>query len=138
MQSSEFLYCRFDRLPVFSARFLSSCRRVLMTHIGFVAVPVIMPAFAAAHMCTQAASRPWFRLSRIIRLPLPYAQKLIARAGATPVRVGPRPLKSARHPSVRGIAYKSWKVSRTWSKAPWCNDSAECAGTVCAFRICDW
>ena len=29
-----------------------SCRRVLTTHIGFVAEPVTMPAMAAAHRCT--------------------------------------------------------------------------------------
>lgn len=69
--------------------------------MGLVAVPVIMPAFAAATRCTQVFSSPWLKLFAMICLPLPYAKKLMERAGITPTSVGPRPLKRARGDSSR-------------------------------------
>ena len=47
IQSQLFLYCRAATSPCFAALFLSSCSRVLTSQIGFVAVPVAMPAVTA-------------------------------------------------------------------------------------------
>ena len=72
--------------------------------MGLVAVPVIIPAFAAANKCTQVASFPLLRFLAMICFPLPYAKKFIERAGTTPTRVGPSPLKRARGDSSRYIS----------------------------------
>ena len=66
-----------------------------------MAVPVAIPARAAAVKCTQLFSRPLLNLSAMSRLPLPYVKKLIERAGTTPTSVGPRPLNKARSDSSR-------------------------------------
>jgi hypothetical protein len=60
---------------------------------------VAIPARAAADKCIQLFSSPPLYLSAMIRLPLPYVKKLIARAGTTPTSVGPRPLNKARSDS---------------------------------------
>ena len=70
-----------------------------MTQIGFVAVPVTIPANAAAERCTQEFSIPPLNRLEIISFPLPYVKKLMERAGMTPTKVGPRPLKRAGIPS---------------------------------------
>lgn len=74
----------------------ASCKRVLTTQIGFVTVLVTKPARAAAERCTYEFSRPSLKVVAMICLPLPYVKKLIERAGMTPTRVGPRPMKRAR------------------------------------------
>src|ERR1700753_3367339 len=99
IQSHEFLYLLTATPPVFSTIFLSSCNLVLINQIGFVTVDVTIPANAAAHKTTQADSSPLFPESAIILFPFPTTKKLIDRAGTTPIRFGPSPLKSARHPS---------------------------------------
>ena len=76
-----------------------SCMRVLTTQMGFVALPVTIPAKAAAERCTYAFSRPSLNVFAMICLPFPYVKKFMDRAGMTPTSVGPSPLKSADAPS---------------------------------------
>ena len=73
----------------------------MTTQIGFVAVPVAMPATAAAARWTHEFSWPWLKVLAMTCLPLPYVKKLMDRAGTTPTSVGPSPLKSARGDSSR-------------------------------------
>lgn len=59
----------------------------------------------------------------------------MARAGTTPVRLGPRPLNSARHPSTRWMENKSWKVSRKCRRAVRGKERADGGGIPRAFRV---
>lgn len=100
--------------PAWAARsmaWLSSCKRVLTTQIGFVAVAVTMPAVAAAQRWTTGVSLPPLKWSAMSSLPLPYVKKLIDRAGTTPTSVGPRPLKSALGPSLTEMSL--WRSSQS-------------------------
>ncbi|KAH3683305.1 hypothetical protein WICPIJ_005721 [Wickerhamomyces pijperi] len=107
-QSMEFLYC----LDVA----LSSCKRVLIIQIGFVAVDVAIPAVMAAIKWIHVASWLLLKFLERVSLQTPYVKKLIDLAGMTPAKFGPRPLNKAVKPSVLRTLRMIPKVSlKCWA-----------------------
>merc|ERR1712018_396925 len=104
------MYHRFTYAPIRSSYsfpetknapfFINRNNRVFLSHIGFVVVDALNPALIAETTWTKGVSRFFLgNMAFIFFFEVEYAQKYMARLGATPIRFGPSPFHRPNTPS---------------------------------------